>query len=205
MKANEIDKNLKSYSKDYRKLLTNEGVKDIDQRIQAYETRLREMYHSEQFKKHCIYPTMNVYFVYAVIAMCLELKETGYTNDQIIPAVEKSMESRWTLFVNILKFIDFFPFSFPVVRKWNESDHTGRVKDGSITYDRFDLDKDKIEYHISKCMYVEMFSCYGIRPLCKIFCNTDRIAYAGLIRHVDFIRHSDLSDGNACCDEIIRK
>lgn len=50
-----------------------------------------------------------------------------------------------------------------------------------------------------------MFECYGIRPLCKIFCNTDRIAYSGLTRHVDFIRHSDLSDGEVCYDEIIKK
>lgn len=39
----------------------------------------------------------------------------------------------------------------------------------------------------------------------KIFCNTDRIAYSGLTRHVKFVRHSDLSDGNACFDEIFRK
>lgn len=54
-------------------------------------------------------------------------------------------------------------------------------------------------------MYVEMFLCYGIRQLCKIFCNTDRIAYSGLTRHVRFVRHSDLSDGDTCHDEIIKK
>ena len=54
-------------------------------------------------------------------------------------------------------------------------------------------------------LYVEMFAHYGIRSLCKIFFNTDRIAYSGLTRHVDFIRHSDLSDGPACFDEIVRK
>ena len=101
--------------------------------------------------------------------------------------------------------IDLFPFSFSVVRKWNQSDHADRVKDRSITYDYFNLGREKVEYYISKCMYVEMFSFYGIRPLCKIFCNTDRIAYSGLTRHVEFIRHSDLSDGDACYDEIIRK
>ena len=67
------------------------------------------------------------------------------------------------------------------------------------------MDKDKVEYHISKCMYVEMFETYGIRELCKIFCMTDEKAYAGLTRHVRFIRHSDLSDGPACFDEVIRR
>ena len=202
MNAKEIDKKIKSYSKYYRKILVNEGLEDIDRRMSSYKTRLKEMYRSDGFKTHNIYPSTNVSFVYAVIAMCLELKNAGYTDDRIIPAVEKSMEKRWNAFVKILQFIDLFPFSFSVVRKWNQSDHADRVKDRSITYDYFDLGKEKVEYYISKCMYVEMFSFYGIRPLCKIFCNTDRIAYSGLTRHVEFIRHSDLSDGDACYDDV---
>jgi len=205
MDDKKIGKNLRSYSKYYRNVLLNEGLKDVDQRMTSYETRLKEMYSSDEFKAHSIYPSTNVSFVYAVIAMCLELKDAGYTDDRIIPAVERGMASRWNAFVKILNFIDLFPFCFSAVRIWNKSDHADRVKDGSITYDYFKLKKEKIEYSISKCMYVEMFSCYGIRPLCKLFCNTDRIAYAGLTRHVDFIRHSDLSDGDVCFDEIIKK
>ena len=56
--------------------------------------------------------------------------------------------------VKILKFIDLFPFCFSAVRKWNKSDHADRVKDGSVTYDHFELGKEKVEYYISKCMYV---------------------------------------------------
>ena len=205
MDKKEIDKNLRSYAKYYRKILENEGIGNADERMTLYETRLRNMYNSEEFAKHNIYPSTNVYFVYAVVAMCLELKDAGYTDDRIVPMVEKSMEGRWSAFVKILKFIDLFPFCFSVVRIWNRSDHADRVKDSSVTYDDFSLGKKKIEYNISKCMYVEMFAHYGIRPLCKIFCNTDLIAYSGLTRHVKFVRHSDLSDGNACFDEIFKK
>jgi len=67
------------------------------------------------------------------------------------------------------------------------------------------VSRDKIEYSVSGCRYVVMFETYGIRGLCKIFCMTDTTAYEGLTRHVTFIRHSDLSDGDACHDEIIRK
>ncbi len=205
MKEKELNKNIRSFSKYYQNLLSNEGIKNIAQKMSLYRKRLEDMYRSEAFKAYSIYPSVNVAFVYAVIAMCLELKAAGYTDDRIVPAVEKSMESRWSTFVKILKFIDLFPFSFPVVRLWNRSDHSDRIKDGSITYDRFSAEKDKIEYRICKCMYVEIFEYYGIRPLCKIFCNTDRIMYAGLTRHVNYVRHSDLSDGNVCFDEIFRK
>lgn len=201
----EIEKNIRSYAKYYRNLLVNEGISDIDAKMESYEKRLRAMYDSKEYEAHNIYPSTNVAFVYAVIAMCLELKEAGYTDARIIPAVEKCMESRWTAFVKILRFIDRFPFCFALVRKWNKSDHEDRVKDESIIYDHFELGKEKVEYNISKCMYVEMFSSYGIRPLCKIFCNTDRIAYAALTGHVKFVRHSDLSDGDSCHDEIIKK
>lgn len=53
-------------------------------------------------------------------------------------------------------------------------------------------------------MYVEMFAFYGIRELCKIFCMTDIQAYTNLVRHVRFVRHSDLSDGDCCRDDIYR-
>ena len=205
MNQKEIRKNIRSFSKYYHNALINEGMGDIEKRMSLYETRLEEMYNSENYAKHNIYPSTNVSFVYAVIAMCLELKDAGFEDERIIRAVEKGMEGRWNAFVKILKFIDLFPNCFSIVRKWNDSDHASRVKDGSITYDYFSLEKDKVEYSISKCMYVEMFSSYGIRPLCKIFCNTDLIAYSGLTRHVKFVRHSDLSDGCACFDEVIKK
>jgi len=92
-----------------------------------------------------------------------------------------------------------------IVKKWNIHDHDRRVQDGSLTYDRFDVGEDRIEYRICECVYIEMFEAYDIRSLCKIFCMTDTTSYENLRRHVTFIRHSDLSDGDTCHDEIIRR
>ncbi len=71
MNAKKISKSIKSASKYYKILLSNEGLNDIDQRMTSYEKRLENMYNSEAFKAHNIYPSTNVSFVYAVIAMCL--------------------------------------------------------------------------------------------------------------------------------------
>lgn len=200
-----IEKEIKTYSKYYRNVLINEGMNDVEGRMDSYKNRLKGMYESESFAGHNIYPTMSVTFVYGVIAMCLELKNAGFDDDRIIKAVEKGMEGRWNWFIKIVKFMDLFPNSFAIARKWNISDHASRVKDRSITYEEFNVEKDKVEYRISKCMYVEMFASFGIRSLCKIFCNTDLILYSGLTRHVEFIRHSDLSDGVRCYDEVVKK
>ncbi len=205
MKQMEIDKVIKTYGKNYRTVLKEGGFTDIAQKIDAFESRLREMYASENFKKHNIYPTTDAAKIYAVIAMCLEIRSFGYSDKDTIRIVNKGFEKRRNFFKRIISVINLLPNSFDIAKKWNISDHEKRVKDGSITYDYFNVGKDKVEYRISKCMYVGMFETYGIRGLCKIFCMTDEFAYAGLPKHVQFIRHSDLSDGPACQDEVIRK
>ena len=199
------EKAIRTYGEYYRTALEEGGLSDAEQKMEAFETRLRKMYASENFRKHNIYPTMNTAYIYAVIAMCLEIRSFGFSDQKTIEIVNRGFEKRRSFFRRILAVINLLPNSFDIAKKWNISDHAKRVKDGSITYDYFSVSKDKVEYHISKCMYTEMFDTYGIRQLCKIFCMTDEFAYSGLPRHVKFVRHSDLSDGPACFDEVIRK
>jgi len=201
----DTQKAIKEYGKYYRIALKECGFDNIDGKMMTFEKRLKEMYASENYKKHNIYPTMNVTYIYAVIAMCLEIKELGYSDKEIIEILNKGFDGRRDRYRKLIAFINNLPNSFNIARRWNINDHKKRVEDGSITYDYFNVSKDKIEYSISKCMYVEMFETYGIRGLCKIFCMTDEFAYAGLTRHVNFIRHSDLSDGPTCFDEVIRR
>ncbi len=201
----DTQKAVKEYGKYYQIALECGSFDNIEEKIRTFENRLEEMYSSENFKKHNIYPTMNVTYIYAVMAMCLEIKELGYSDKETIEILNKGFDKRRNHYKKILAVLNIFPYSFNIARRWNINDHKKRVEDGSITYDYFNVSKDKVEYSISKCMYVEMFETYGIRGLCKIFCMTDEFAYAGLTRHVNFIRHSDLSDGPACFDEVIRR
>lgn len=163
------------------------------------------MYDSETFAKHNVYPTMDVVKIYAVIAMCLELKKENISDAQIIDIVNSGFKKLKQFLASVEKIIDILPNSYQIAKKWNISDHENRVKDGSITYDYFNVSEGKIEYFISKCMYIEMFEYYGIRSLCKIFCLTDEFAYANLTKRVKFIRHSDHSDGDCCHDKVIAK
>lgn len=200
-----MDKQVKTYSKLYKAKLKERKLSDIETRVKLYEQRLSKMYASDIFLKHNIYPTMNTVKIYAVIAMCLELKKDNYSDKEIIDFVNGVFEKKRKFFRIIIKVINILPNSYQIAKKWNISDHGKRVKDGSITYDYFNVTEEKVEYSISKCMYVEMFEYYGIRGLCKIFCMTDEFAYANLPKHVKYIRHSDLSDGDACHDEVINK
>ena len=198
----DTEKAIKTYGKNYRTMLKEGGFADIEKKMDAFESRLREMYASENFRKHNIYPTTDATYIYAVMAMCLEIRSFGYSDKDTIEIVNKGFEKRRNFFKRIIAVINLLPNSFDIARKWNISDHEKRVKDGSITYDYFKVSADKIEYRISKCMYIEMFEYYGIRSLCKIFCITDETAYSNLTKHVKFIRHSDLSCGDCCHDEV---
>ena len=198
-----MDKTVKKYSKLYRTALTANHFSDIDERVKLYEQRLHNMYSSQAVAQHNIYPTMNMNKIYAVIAMCLELKKENLSNAEIIDIINSGFRRLKQLLKVAENIIDSFPNAYGIAKRWNISDHDNRVKDGSITYDYFTVSEGKIEYSISRCMYIEIFEYYGIRSLCKIFCLTDEAAYANLTRHVRFIRHSDLSDGNCCHDEVI--
>ena len=201
----EISKTVKKYGKIFRKILVIGNYPDQDAKQEAYEKRLAEMYASEKYAEHNIYPSTNTEYIYAIIAMCLELKRFGLSDKETIDAINRGFNGRRNFFKYLIRCIDLLPGSYRIVKKWNIADHDKRVKDGSIFYDRFDVSDGKIEYSISKCMYVEMFETYGIRPLCKIFCMTDTTAYSNLTKHVEFIRYSDLSDGDCCHDIIMDK
>ncbi len=176
----EISKTVIKYGKIFRKILVIGNFHDSDVKQEAYEKRLAEMYASPKYAEHNIYPTTNAEYIYAIIAMCLELKEFGLSDKEIIDTVNRGFSRRRNFFKSLIKCIDLLPNSYHIAEKWNISDHDKRVRDGSIFYDQFDVSDGKIEYHISKCMYVEMFETYGIRPLCKIFCMTDTTAYSNL-------------------------
>lgn len=172
--------------------------------ITAYEKRLREMYMSDNFKNHSKYPTTNAVHVYAVIAMCLELN-FNLSDSQIIDIINSGFAARRNFFRRVLRCIDILPNTYQIASKWLISEHDRRVKDGSLTFDYFNVSDGKIEYCISKCAYIEMFEQYGIRSLGKIFCMTDTTSYENLPKHVKFIRYSTLSDGICCHDAIIDK
>ena len=200
-----MEKSVKKYAKIYRTALIENKFSDIDVRVESYVHRLQEMYASQDFTKHNVYPTMDVSKIYAVIAMCLELKTDNYSDKEIIDIVNSGFVKLRKAFMLLEKIIDSLPFAYQIAKRWNIADHENRVKDCSITYDYFTVSEGKIEYRISKCMYIEMFEYYGIRSLCKIFCITDENAYSNLTKHVKFIRHSDLSCGDCCHDEVIDK
>jgi hypothetical protein len=70
----DIAKTVKKYGKMYRKILVIGKYPDAEVKQEVYEKRLGKMYASEKFAHYNIYPTTDAEYIYAIIAMCLELK-----------------------------------------------------------------------------------------------------------------------------------
>lgn len=200
-----MEKKINKYAKIYKSGLIGRNFSDIEEKTNSYKNKLKEMYMSEAYKKHNIYPSINTDKVYAVITMCLMLKEYGLSNEKILDFLNYSFRKARKLFDRISNVINILPNSYNIAKKWNIADHDKRVIDNSVTYDYFSVTDEKIEYKVSKCMYVEMFRFYGIKELCKIFCTSDERIYANLPCHIKYIRHSELATGDVCHDEIINK
>ena len=201
----DADRAVRKYAKLYRAELVRQGDDAADEKAAAYAERLAKMYASEQFAAHNVYPTTDATLIYAVIAMCLELREQGLIDAEIIDFTDCVFRTRKKAFAVLEKLIGVLPNCYKIVEKWNIDDHAKRVADGSIGYDLFEVGDGRIEYRISRCAYVDMFDAYGIRPLCRIFCKTDEFAYDNLTKRVTFVRHSELATGDSCHDEIMRK
>ena len=140
----DAEKAIKSYGKYYRIALKKAGLVDIDGKMAAFEKRLRDMYASENYRKHNIYPTTDTTYIYAVMAMCLEVKSFGYSDKETIELVNRGFEKRRNFFKKIIAIINILPNSFNIAKKWNIGDHEKRVKDGSIAYDYFTVTEDKV-------------------------------------------------------------
>ena len=145
-----IAKTVKKYGKIYRRILGIGNYSNPEVRQEAYEKRLTEMYASEKYKEHNIYPSTNTEYIYAIIAMCLELKGLGLSDKEIIDKINRGLSLRRNFFKNLIRCIDLLPNSYQIAEKWNISDHAKRVQDGSIYYDIFEVSDGKIEYSISK-------------------------------------------------------
>ena len=87
-------KTVKKYTALYRSALLRAGMHDAAQKAQNYAARLTEMYASDAYRQHDRYPTMRVSMIYAVIAMCLGLKDAGLQKEAIIGFVNDAFRKR---------------------------------------------------------------------------------------------------------------
>ena len=117
----QLDKVIEKYAGLYRKALIKKQFTDVKGKTGSYKKRLKEMYQSDVYKKHNVYPTMQVELIYAVIAMCLELKNLGLSDGEIIEFTDVVFEKRKKAFALLEKVIDVLWLSASVIHHREKS------------------------------------------------------------------------------------
>lgn len=113
-----MEKIVKEFASMYGKALIACGNQAADVKITAFTKRLEQMCASDIFKQHNVYPSMGVDRIYAVIAVCLELKDDGMSDPEIIEFVNQMFESRRKPLRVLLKGIDLLPDCYQIAKKW---------------------------------------------------------------------------------------
>lgn len=111
-----MEKDIKNYAKIYKTIMKRKGYPDVKEKTEAYKNKLREMYSSDAYKEHNVYPTMNVSKVYAVIAMCLMLKEYGLPNDEILTLLHYAFRKAEKFFNFLSGIINVLPNSYKIAK-----------------------------------------------------------------------------------------
>ena len=112
-------KTVKKYSRLYRAELKRRRYPDVKEKVRDYRTRLGEMYASDKYREHDVYPTMNVPHIYAVIAMCLELRSIGLSDSEIMSFLNGVFRKRKRFFARLIWLINLLPNSFNIAKNWN--------------------------------------------------------------------------------------
>ena len=126
---------VRRYTSLFREAVRKSDIPWPDKMTENYTARLTDMYNSDKFREHNVYPSTDVAKVYAVIAMCLEFKEYELDDDTIIELVNYAFRNVKLIATYIGKAVDELPCCYDLVRIWNVNDHAKRVKDESITYE----------------------------------------------------------------------
>lgn len=202
-----MDKKIKyvrKYAKIFLKTMKEIGREDNETMHETFKIRYMNHLNSKEFIEFSKYKTISLEKVYCAITFAQILTEAGYSLDGAQEIWEKVLIKELKKKINnILKFIDNLPFCYKIVSGLLYKDAKERIAENCLTYEFLEYNKDKLEYKISRCAYIEIFEYYGIRQFCKVFCNND-LCMKTLYKRAKFIRHSDLVDGENCHDEIIK-
>ena len=191
------------YSKLFADTMRQYNRNDTEKLYDEFKTRYLAHLNSKKFKEFSKYKTMRLEKVYCAITFAQICTELGYSLDEAQKIWEETLTKKVKkLANNLCKFVDNLPNSYKIITSLLYKESQNRISENCLTFEVLKCNKEKLEYKISRCAYVEIFEYYGIKKFCKVFCNND-LCMNAFNKRAKFIRYSDLVDGNCCHDEIV--
>jgi len=197
MKKNKI---AKKYAKMYSKVMSKYYGKDKKEYYQLFYDKYNNFMNSEDYVKFLEKYKNKMFLekIYVAITTYFVSTELNYSFDEAKEIYYKMARPIWKRLSKIVNFIDYLPCGFHIISRTLYK--MNNLYGDSIKYSLLKLEKDKYEYVITKCPYIEIFEHYGIRKYCKVMCDSDLGVMGGVHRHVQYTRFSDMSEGETCHD-----
>lgn len=180
---------------------TSKRGKNSAEMYHKFRIKFLQLANSPEFAEYAKHKVAidTVYFFITASLLCREL---GYSFDEtqdILYGIAWPIRRRYRSVINALERLPFgYELFVFVLDKFNQS------YGSDIGFDFILREKDRFEYQISKCIYIEIFEHYGIREYCKALCDSDIHVMGGACKNARFIRYSDMSASPVCHDAVVR-
>lgn len=191
----------KKYATWFAKEMSENQGKNKDEMYNKFYDKFLELANSLEFDEYSK-RKVSINSAYFFVTASLVCRELGYSFDEtqsILYNIAWPIRCRWRKIIN---FLERLPFGYNlfvfVLERFNLS------YGSNLTFDFLKHEKNKFEYQISKCIYIEIFEHYGIREYCKSLCDSDIHVMGGACKHAKFIRYSDMSNSSVCHDAVVR-
>lgn len=173
--------------------------------FEIYRARFLQYAGSPEYRRFSQFRTMGVDKVFAAITHAKICMEAGISMEEALRIWETyTAGGIRRIFRGACRAIDLLPNGYKILADLLWKDAKQRSAEQCLTYEKLDYTEKKLEYKITRCMYIEAFEAFGLRPFCKAVCNSD-LCMQAMQKHARFIRHSDLADGDCCHDELVKQ
>jgi len=186
------------FSKLFAKAMKKIGRSDYKKLENMYRNRYMDYLCSDEYEEYREHGSIELEIVYAAIAhtkICLEigiaLEEAMRIWEEMMIASERKNRRM------LCSLIDNLKNGYKMAANHLEKEARKHKADESMTFEVLKRDEEKLEVKISRCVYVEIFEAYGLRELCRVFCNNIHCLDA-MEKSAKFEKYSSLLDGECC-------
>lgn len=198
------EKAAKKFAAMYADVLSQHYRKSREEAYSKYYDKYMKLVGSEDYerfdKDHG--KNLSLLKIYVAIATYFVSTDFGFSFDESKDIYYAMAKPIWKKASKLINFVERLPGGFrlftSLLYKFNKS------YGSSIEYSKNERGKDKYEYIVSRCAYIEIFEHYGIRKFCKVMCDSDIGVMGGACKHAKFVRHHDMTEADTCHDEVIR-
>ena len=193
------------YSKLFAKAMKKIGRSDYKKLENLFRNRYMDHLCSDEYEKYAKHGSIALEEVYAAITHAQICIEIGISIEEAMCIWKECIVADARKKANVMcGLLDNLKSGYKLLANCLEKEARKHKADESMTFEVLKREDDKLEVNISKCLYVEIFEDYGMRRLCRVFC--DRLnCLTNMQKSANYEKQESLLDGECCRMSFVRK